>query len=345
MRLKFGRLAAFIGSHPLCYSITTGGGKCAAMERRDAAASHDAGPSAVPPKHKYTVGQDPARIDEILAQNRRLATSFMLSKCEREAARNWDVFYKNHEDRFFKNKNWTDREFAAELGKGKEDESAASLNEPMIGGEMTKGSNTVLLEVGCGPGNMVYPVLARNRDTKTHCCDFAERAIEILKVNPSYDENRINAFVFDLVKDGPALAGRLSSHPFGQPNVASLIFVLSAIPPRHHRRVLAHIMACLPIGGTLLFRDFGHGDLAQLRFHQKASAAWCEPALLSEEHDFYRRGDNTFTYFFNVEEMEQHAAALGFVGTVEVKEVHGMNRKTGVQLHRRFIQARWCKVF
>lgn len=308
-------------------------------------------------KHKHTVGQDPDRIEEILQQNRRLATSFMLNKCEKEAARNWDIFYKNHQDKFFKNKNWTEREFkelnseeriATEIKKessaSKAEDASASLNDPMIGGEMIKGNNTVLLEVGCGTGAMIYPILARNEATKAHCCDFSNRAVEILKLNPMYSEERINAFVFDLVMEGEALFNRIKAHPFGQPTIASLIFVLSAIPPKHHRDVLSNLINCLPIGGTLLFRDFAHGDLAQLRFHQKASAAWCEPALLSESHDFYRRGDNTFTYFFNEEEMKQHAIALQLQGEVEVKQIHNENRRTGVQLHRRFIQARWKKL-
>lgn len=316
----------------------------------------DQGPKDVLPKHKHTVGQDPDRIEDILQQNRRLATSFMLNKCEKEAARNWDVFYKNHHDKFFKNKNWTEREFKELNGKeavaaekstegsaSKAEDASASLDDPMIGGEMVKGNNTVLLEVGCGPGAMVYPVLARNDTTKAHCCDFSNRAVDILKSNPLYNEERMNAFVFDLVKEGEMLASRVQSHPFGQPTVVSLIFVLSAIPPKNHRAVLANLVECLPIGGTLLFRDFAHGDLAQLRFHQKASAAWCEPALLSESHDFYRRGDNTFTYFFNEEEIKQHADALQLQGDVEIKQIHNQNRRTGVQLHRRFIQARWKK--
>ena len=287
----------------------------------------DQEPKNVVPKHKHTVGQDPERIEDILQQNRRLATSFMLNKCEKEAARNWDVFYKNHHDKFFKNKNWTEREFKELNGKeavaaekstegsaSKAEDASASLDDPMIGGEMVKGNNTVLLEVGCGPGAMVYPVLARNDTTKAHCCDFSNRAVDILKSNPLYNEERMNAFVFDLVKEGDMLASRIQSHHFGQPTVVSLIFVLSAIPPKNHRAVLANLVKCLPIGGTLLFRDFAHGDLAQLRFHQKASAAWCEPSLLSESQDFYRRGDNTFTYFFTVEGLQEHAKCLHLEG-------------------------------
>lgn len=49
-----------------------------------------------PTKHKHTVGQDIDNLEEVLLCNRRIADSFVISKCEREAARNWDRFYLHH---------------------------------------------------------------------------------------------------------------------------------------------------------------------------------------------------------------------------------------------------------
>jgi hypothetical protein len=48
-------------------------------------------------KHKHTVGQDVDGVEEALSQNRRVAGAFTINKCEKEAARNWDLFYKHHE--------------------------------------------------------------------------------------------------------------------------------------------------------------------------------------------------------------------------------------------------------
>lgn len=99
-------------------------------------------------RHRHTIGQDPEAVEETLGQNRRVATPFMISKCEREAARNWDIFYKRHEDRFFKNKNWTEKEFAQELGKGAEAETTPEWQEEgMVEEEVKKQRDTVLLEV------------------------------------------------------------------------------------------------------------------------------------------------------------------------------------------------------
>lgn len=111
-------------------------------------------------------------------QQPRTASTFLTSKAEREAARNWDIFYKKNETRFFKDRHWTDREFeqdlkldavaGAENGKHKlgrkegdeEEETAEELIHATLTDVKGKGRERapVLLEVGCGVGNMIYPV-------------------------------------------------------------------------------------------------------------------------------------------------------------------------------------------
>lgn len=112
-------------------------------------------------RHRHTVGQDPNAIEETISMNRRIATPFMLNKCEREAPKNWDIFYKKHEDRFFKNKNWTEREFAEEIGKVSNEnvqEDRSDLQDGIVEKTVSNTKETVLLEVGSGPGNTLYPV-------------------------------------------------------------------------------------------------------------------------------------------------------------------------------------------
>ncbi len=65
------------------------------------------------------------------------------------------------------------------------------------------GRESVLLEVGCGVGNMLYPLLEDNAELKVHCCDFSERAVEMVRSHPRYDPQRVNAFVFDLTSPEP----------------------------------------------------------------------------------------------------------------------------------------------
>jgi methyltransferase-like protein 6 len=104
-------------------------------------------------------------------QDSRLVSEFQALKLEREAKKNWDIFYKRNENRFFKDRHWTTREFAI-------------LDEP---------GSKILFEVGCGAGNFFYPLLEEGKDLKVYACDFSNRAIELVKNHPRFSE-KIVAF-------------------------------------------------------------------------------------------------------------------------------------------------------
>ena len=82
--------------------------------------------------------------------------------------------------RFFKDRHWTTREFEELL------ENNPSLSERS------------LLEVGCGVGNLFYPLFEEIKNLKVYACDFSKRAIDFVKSNPLYDEERVVVFVADL---------------------------------------------------------------------------------------------------------------------------------------------------
>ncbi|WFD31156.1 hypothetical protein MSPP1_002190 [Malassezia sp. CBS 17886] len=279
----------------------------------------------------------------ILDQNRRVATPFMQEKMQREASRAWDKFYRVHQDRFFKDRLWTDREFAELAARTAPQGADAAEDAPLETQLADEGPAPVLVEVGCGVGNTVYPLLDKNAALRVHCCDFSPRAVQMVQDHAAHDAARVNAFVHDLVRDGTdTLRARLAERPTWPPvSTLSLIFVLSAIPPHQHRAVLGALAAVVPVGGTLVFRDYARCDLAQLRFHTRADAQWAEPSLLSDTHDWYRRGDHTMAYFFTRDEMQRHADAIGgFEGPVEEVVKVSTNRRSGAVLERRFIQAR-----
>jgi tRNAThr (cytosine32-N3)-methyltransferase len=75
--------------------------------------------------------------------------------------------------------------------------------------------------------------------------------------------------------------------------VVILIFIFSALSPAQWAQAVRNVHAVLKPGGTVLFRDYGRGDLAQVRFK---AGRWME-------ENFYVRGDGTRVYFFEIAEL------------------------------------------
>jgi methylase of polypeptide subunit release factors len=105
-----------------------------------------------------------------------------VKKIEEEASQNWDKFYgihqvtressekhlvcshsnENHfQNRFFKDRNWLFTEF------------------PELASPLTRS----ILELGCGVGNTVFPILEQipEPDLTVYCCDFSPQAIDLVK--------------------------------------------------------------------------------------------------------------------------------------------------------------------
>ncbi len=177
-------------------------------------------------------------------QDERKVTAFKAAQFEQQAKKHWDLFYKRNETRFFKDRHWTTREF----------KDLADLNAL---------SRRVLLEVGCGVCNFVWPLLQDKDIGHTlfvFACDFSPRAVNLVKANSLYDESRMKAFQCDISKDNLSVE-------VGEPvDIASMVFVLSAIAPRDFDSVLKNIHSVLKRGGVLLFRDYALGDMAMVRF-------------------------------------------------------------------------------
>ncbi|KAI4377833.1 hypothetical protein MLD38_015405 [Melastoma candidum] len=242
---------------------------------------------------------------QIYPQKNSGVSPFWREKYEREARRYWDMFYKRHQDKFFKDRHYLDKEW----------------------GHYFDGSwQKHVLEVGCGAGNTIYPLIATYPNVFVHACDFSSRAVDLVKTHKDFTENRIDAFVCDLTADD------LSQFvPPASVDIVTMIFVLSAVSPEKMPLVLSNIRKVIKPNGRVLLRDYATGDLAQERFTGKDQ-------MISE--NFYVRGDGTRAFYFSNEFLTNLFQENDF----EVEEIgvcckQVENRSRELLMNRRWVQA------
>ena len=185
----------------------------------------------------------------------------------------WDRFYSNNTSNFFKNRKWLQQEF------------------PILTKLTAKEAGSIkILEVGAGAGNTAFPILASNENHQLmiHACDYSKKAIDLIKTNEAYDPEHIRASVWDVCD-----ASLPEGVDDGSVDLVLLIFIFSALHPEQWEAASNNIFRILKPGGEVCFRDYGRGDLTQVRFKK---------GRLLEEN-FYIRGDGTRVYFFSKEEL------------------------------------------
>lgn len=104
------------------------------------------------------------------------ATDGLAHVLEVHASRQWDIFYKRHKSGFFKDRHWIRREFP----------------------EILIATKSKVLEVGCGAGNTVFPLLELRPDLRICCCDFSRNAVTLVVLS---DSDRSNNTRFTLSSD------------------------------------------------------------------------------------------------------------------------------------------------
>ncbi|KAI2800519.1 Methyltransferase-like protein 6 [Blomia tropicalis] len=165
-------------------------------------------------------------IAKLEADQNNLVPAFRRQKLEKDAKKNWDLFYKRNLDKFFRDRNWTTREFEE------------------------------LLQLQTATDQL--------EGFRYYACDFSPIALEIFKKNELYDERQCTVFEADLTKTD-CWCDRLEP-PDLKFHVVSMIFVLSAINPEKMSIALKNISKILHPNGILIFRDYGLYDYAMLRF-------------------------------------------------------------------------------
>ncbi|XP_076927332.1 uncharacterized protein LOC143590866, partial [Bidens hawaiensis] len=191
---------------------------------------------------------------------------------------------------------------------------------------VSEAEEKVVLEVGCGAGNTIFPLAATYPALYIHACDFSPRAVDLVKAHKDFDESKINAFACDLTSDD-----LLYHIPASSVDIVTMIFVLSAVSPEKMPLVLQNIKKILKPNAYVLFRDYATGDLAQKRLTSKDQK-------ISE--NFFVRGDGTRAFYFSEDLLKSLFQENGF-STEECgvccKQVE--NRSREIVMNRRWLQA------
>ncbi|KAL4585052.1 hypothetical protein LXL04_009665 [Taraxacum kok-saghyz] len=242
---------------------------------------------------------------QIYSTTNNEVTPFWKEKYEKDAKKYWDVFYKRHQDRFFKDRHYLDKEW---------------------GHYFSEAEEKVILEVGCGAGNTIFPLAATYPGIFIHACDFSPRAVDLVKAHKDFKKEKINAFACDLTSED--LMNHISPSSV---DIVTMIFVLSAVSPEKMSLVLKNIKKILKPNGYVLFRDYATGDLAQERLISKDQK-------ISE--NFFVRGDGTRAFYFSEEFLTNLFQENGFFMEecgVCCKQVE--NRSREIVMNRRWVQA------
>eukprot|EP01063_Lacrimia_lanifica_P041562 TRINITY_DN9732_c0_g2_i1.p1 TRINITY_DN9732_c0_g2~~TRINITY_DN9732_c0_g2_i1.p1 ORF type:complete len:322 (+),score=139.66 TRINITY_DN9732_c0_g2_i1:55-1020(+) len=247
-------------------------------------------------------------VAEYAPYGKGFGVSFVLNPQE-NAAKMWNRYYSQNTTLGFKDRHYLTREV-----------------------DEIKHAQT-MMECGCGVGNAMYPILAELPHMRYYAFDLSEVAVKYLKTHEKYDPQRVTAFAHDLTA-GPIAAELV---PNAVVDVATFIFVLSAIAPQKMPAAIAHLAEKIRPGGLLYFRDYCEGDLAQTRFGNNRDGG-NEAAAMADGS--FMRTCGTCSYFFTLAEV---AALFGphFDVVMCEKVVRDVvNNKKDVTMNRVWVHAK-----
>mmetsp|Transcript_22786 Transcript_22786/g.40276 ORF Transcript_22786/g.40276 Transcript_22786/m.40276 type:complete len:332 (+) Transcript_22786:294-1289(+) len=242
--------------------------------------------------------------EDVLARVGLAMNEAQIQRLDREAAKNWDIFYKRNTTNFFKNRHYLTKAF------------------PILGEMLQSGKPCKMLEVGCGVGNAILPLAEEFPNCDGVGVDFAAKAIELLNAR---NKPRCRGFVADITSPEP-----LPEQVHGA-NIASLLFVLSAVNPVNMKHAVSKVIRAIQPGGYLLFRDYAELDHAQTRFTSEQRLGL----------NYYVRHDGTRTFFFSLEGLRwlmEKELGLECIDAQYIRRVV-VNRQEDLRMRRIFVNA------
>ncbi|KAF7488324.1 Methyltransferase-like protein 6 [Sarcoptes scabiei] len=261
-----------------------------------------------------------------------LVSTFLQHKLEKDSKKNWDLFYRRNKDNFFKNRHWTTREFREliEIDENEIDSDFNSEIEAKYSNENPASRKKLrLLEVGCGCGNFLWPLIEGNLNFEFYGCDFSPVALDLCRNRSLFDPNICHLFLADITETNGIRKHLAEEINF---DIVSLIFVLSSIHPDKMLEALKNICDILKKDGILIFRDYGLYDHSMLRYSRGHKLA----------ENFYVRQDGTRTYYFSIEYLRDLVLECGLkIITLDYVQREIINRKENLQVPRVFVQGKF----
>ncbi|KAF6153235.1 hypothetical protein GIB67_036581 [Kingdonia uniflora] len=210
-----------------------------------------------------------------------------------------------------------------------------------------------VLEVGCGNGSTVLPILRGNQSIIVYACDCStealERANKMIEATVEVSiKQRFHPFFCDLSRSGFPnwlICSKENTEIYskdtpqsqscvGGVDFVTLIFTLSAVPFQSMPTAIAECKSALKPGGLLLFRDYGLYDMTMLRFQPDKRMGFRE----------YMRFDGTRSYFFCLETMRELFIGVGFIELeLEYCCVKSVNRRNGKKMRRVWVHGKFQK--
>ncbi|KAI3455592.1 hypothetical protein Pfo_012255 [Paulownia fortunei] len=235
----------------------------------------------------------------------------------RKSLKYWDKFYKRHQNKFFKDRHYLEKDWGKYFSDT--DDDATSAN------------GKVLLEVGFGAGNTIFPLIAAYPKLFIHACDFSTEALTLVKSHSNFNGNRINVFICDIANE--ELCDKILPSSI---DVVTMIFMLSAVSPNKMPFVLQNLKKVVKPNGHILVRDYAVGDSAQVKLENRNQ-------MIS--NNFYFRGDGTCSFYFSEDFLSNLFVQAGFE-TVDMntycRQVE--NRFRNMTFQRRWIRAVFHKI-
>ncbi|KAG9140991.1 hypothetical protein Leryth_012581 [Lithospermum erythrorhizon] len=218
----------------------------------------------------------------------------------KHAPKYWDNFYKLHQNKFFKDRHYLVKDWGRYFSNDEDVDD-----------------RKVVLEVGCGPGNTIYPLLDAFPNMYVHACDFSPQAISLVKGHPNFNASQMNVFVCDVATDDLSISISPSSV-----DVITLVSTRSQDLKKKLSSKFCHLSAIILNGAHLksylvnqifTLSAFSPNKMSlvlqNLRKVLKVKLQK-KNQLISE--NFFFRGDGTCSFFFSEDFLSTLFSAGGF---------------------------------